>query len=84
MQTNLPKSLEDVFKDLEVKVMNCTVLEDFQVLYWGKGSNMPLILQKVFMTTVGAVVGMQKNMISFELLIRISTTRMYQKTELDI
>lgn len=55
------KTLEGFVRDLGVKVGNCIVLEDFQVLVLVNGSNIPQILGRGVMATAGAIVDMVEN-----------------------
>lgn len=59
------KTLEGFVRYLGVKVGNCIVLEDSQVLDLVNGSDMPLILGRGLMATEGEIVDMVENNISF-------------------
>lgn len=48
-----------------MRVGNCIVHEDFQVLDFSSDSNRLLILRRAFMATVGEIVYMVETMISF-------------------
>ena len=51
--------------DLPVKIGDCLIPTDFQVVEMSQGSRVPLILGRPFMATVGAIMDTHKKRISF-------------------